>query len=52
MIDTQGRVLTTVFARSTGTSRRGGYGVPNAIVRRRLGEAVSASRVSTGPCAG
>jgi S1-C subfamily serine protease len=52
MIDTQGRVLTTVFARSTGTSRRGGYGVPNVIVRRRLGEAVSASRVSTGPCAG
>jgi S1-C subfamily serine protease len=53
MVDTQGRVLTTVFAKATGTARRGGYGVPNAIVRRRLVEAAGAgSRVSTGACAG
>jgi S1-C subfamily serine protease len=53
MVDTQGRVLTTVFAKATGTARRGGYGVPNAIVRRRLADAeASGSRVSTGPCAG
>jgi S1-C subfamily serine protease len=52
MVDTQGRVVTTVFARSTGTTRRGGYGVPNAIVARRLAEARRAgSPVSTGPCA-
>jgi S1-C subfamily serine protease len=53
MVDTAGRVLTTVFAQATGTKRRGGYGVPNAIVARRLGDAAPAgSRVSTGPCAG
>ncbi|HMJ35247.1 MAG TPA: MarP family serine protease [Baekduia sp.] len=53
LVDTQGRVLTTVFAKATGTSRRGGYGVPNAIVRRTLaGAAPSGSKVSTGPCAG
>jgi S1-C subfamily serine protease len=53
MVDTAGRVLTTVFAQATGTKRRGGYGVPNAIVARRLRDAAPAgSRVSTGPCAG
>jgi S1-C subfamily serine protease len=52
MVDTRGRVVTTVFARSTGTTRRGGYGVPNAIVARRLAEARSSgSPVSTGSCA-
>jgi S1-C subfamily serine protease len=52
MVDTAGRVLTTVFAQATATARRGGYGVPNAIVRRRLqGVAPPGSRVSTGPCA-
>ena len=44
-----GRVLTTVFAATRGSGRRGGYGVPNRVVRRRLGEA--AGPVSTGPCA-
>jgi S1-C subfamily serine protease len=53
IVDTQGRVLSTVFAKATGTARRGGYGVPNAIVRRKLADAEGAgSRVSTGPCAG
>jgi S1-C subfamily serine protease len=52
VVDTAGRVLTTVFATSTGSQRRGGYGVPNAIVRRTLDGAASAGRsVSTGPCA-
>ena len=45
-----GRVLTTVFAATRGSARRGGYGVPNAIARRRLDEA--AGPVSTGPCVG
>jgi S1-C subfamily serine protease len=52
LVSTDGRVLTTVFAQSTGTARRGGYGVPNAIVRRRLENvAARGSRASTGPCA-
>ena len=46
-----GRVLTTVFAASVGRSRRGGYGVPNDVVRRRLGVA-GGGPVSTGGCAG
>jgi S1-C subfamily serine protease len=53
LVDTSGRVLATVFAQSTGTVRRGGYGVPNAIVRRVLdGAAPEGRSVSTGPCAG
>jgi S1-C subfamily serine protease len=53
LVDTAGRVLTTVFAQSTGSTRRGGYGVPNAIVARALAGAAPAGRsVSTGPCAG
>lgn len=44
-----GRVLTTVFAATEGGRRRGGYGVPNRIVRRRLAEADGP--VSSGPCA-
>ncbi|MCW2985597.1 MAG: MarP family serine protease [Conexibacter sp.] len=52
VVDTSGHVLATVFATSTGTQRRGGYGVPNAIVRRTLeGAASGGGSVSTGPCA-
>jgi S1-C subfamily serine protease len=52
VVGTDGLVLTTVFAQATGTARRGGYGVPNAIVRRALdGVAPSGTHVSTGPCA-
>jgi uncharacterized membrane protein required for colicin V production len=47
-VDAQGRVLTTVFAATT-TGPRGGYGVPNAIVREAL--AGASGEVSTGPCA-
>ena len=46
-----GRVLTTVFAATTGGGRRGGYGVPNATVRRALAS-LGQETVSTGPCAG
>ena len=49
MVDGQGRVLTTVFAATT-SGPRGGYGVPNDVVRRALRR--GPERVSTGPCAG
>ncbi len=49
VVDGDGRVLTTVFAATVGTRVRGGYGVPNAIVRRAL--AGSRDVVGTGPCA-
>jgi S1-C subfamily serine protease len=52
VVDTSGAVVTTVFAKSTAATRHGGYGVPNAIVRRTLDGAVGSGRsVSTGPCA-
>ena len=49
VVDEDGRVATTVFAATT-SGPRGGYGVPNAVVRRALGSL--AGRVSTGPCGG
>jgi hypothetical protein len=48
MIDGRGRVLTTVFASTTGTGTRGGYGVPDSVVRAALARADE--RVDTGPC--
>jgi len=48
MVDGRGRVVATVFAATT-SGPRGGYGVPNAVVRRVLAGAREA--VSTGPCA-
>jgi S1-C subfamily serine protease len=52
VVDTSGRVLATVFAKATRSGRAGGYGVPNAIVRRVLDGAVGEGRaVSTGSCA-
>jgi S1-C subfamily serine protease len=50
MVDGRGRVLTTVFAATRGGRRRGGFGVPNDLVRRALRGATGP--VSTGPCAG
>jgi hypothetical protein len=47
MVDAAGRVLTTVCAATT-RGPRGGYGVPNAEVRKALAGAGGA--VSTGPC--
>jgi S1-C subfamily serine protease len=49
MVDGQGRVVTTVFAATT-SGPRGGYGVPNEVVREALGRA--GGPVSTGPCGG
>jgi S1-C subfamily serine protease len=51
VVDTDGRVLTTVFAKSTRRARDGGFGVPNALVRRALDDAARGGQVSTGPCA-
>jgi S1-C subfamily serine protease len=48
VVDGSGRVLTTVFAATVGARVRGGYGVPNAVVRRELAQAGRA--VDTGPC--
>jgi S1-C subfamily serine protease len=49
VVDASGRVVTTVFAAST-SGPRGGYGVPNAVVRDALQN--TDRSVSTGPCAG
>jgi len=48
MVDGRGRVITTIFA-ATISGPRGGYGVPNAVVRKALED--SSGAVSTGPCA-
>jgi hypothetical protein len=48
MVDGRGRVVATIFAATT-TGPRGGYGVPDAVVRRVL--AGAREPVSTGPCA-
>jgi len=47
MVDARGRVLTTIFAATT-SGPRGGYGVPNAVVRSAL--AGAGGPVSTRPC--
>jgi S1-C subfamily serine protease len=49
MVDGDGRVVTTIFATTT-SAPRGGYGVPNAVVRSAL--AGARGGVSTGPCGG
>jgi S1-C subfamily serine protease len=51
MVDGAGKVVTTVFAATT-SGPRGGFGVPNAIVRSRLQDARASRGVSTGRCAG
>ena len=49
VIDADGRVAATVFAATT-QGPRGGYGVPNAVVRRALDGL--GGPVDTGPCGG
>ncbi len=49
VVDAQGEVLTTVFAATVGSNSRGGFGVPDSIVRSALGRI--RGPVSTGPCA-
>jgi hypothetical protein len=50
LVDGRGRVLGTVFAATTGAGERGGYAVPDSIVRSALARA--SRPVDTGPCAG
>jgi S1-C subfamily serine protease len=49
VVDEAGRVLTTVFAATRGRRPRGGYGVPNDVVRSALRS--TSGFVDTGPCA-
>jgi len=49
LVDPQGRVAGTVFAASAGGRRRGGFAVPNDVVRQILARA--GGTVDTGPCA-
>ena len=51
MVDEDGQVVTTVFAATT-SGPRGGFGVPNSLVRNALDRAASSNGVSTGPCTG
>jgi S1-C subfamily serine protease len=48
VVDGAGRVVTTIFAASTGRQRTG-YGVPDTVVKRALGGV--RGPVDTGPCA-
>ena len=50
VVDSDGRVMATVFAASVGTGRHTGFGVPDSVVRGALGSAHGT--VSTGACAG
>ena len=49
MVDAEGRVVATIFAATT-AGPRGGYGVPNELVKSALADA--SGPVSTGPCGG
>jgi S1-C subfamily serine protease len=52
LVDGRGQVVATVFAALTGTSRPGGFAVPNPLVRAQLAKAKSrVAAVSTGRCA-
>ena len=51
MVDSDGEVVTTIFAATT-SGPRGGFGVPNEIVRRALDQAARSDGVSTGACTG
>lgn len=51
VVDGSGRVLTTVFAATT-SGPRGGFGVPNRVVRGALAAAARSGPVSSGACAG
>ena len=49
VVDSAGRVVTTVFAATVGGTRRAGFGVPDSIVADALRQA--GGPVDTGPCA-
>ena len=48
VIDARGRVAATIFAASTSSERRTGFGIPSEIVGEALGRA--GGPVDTGPC--
>jgi S1-C subfamily serine protease len=50
VVDSAGRVLTTVFAAAVGDRQQRGFGVPDSVVERALADAHGT--VDTGPCAG
>jgi S1-C subfamily serine protease len=51
LVGPNGLVLATVFAALTGTSRPGGFAVPNAVVQSQLAKALAHDRiVGTGHC--
>lgn len=50
VVDTEGRILATIFAATT-NGEPGGYGVPNDVVGEALRESSGAGAVRTGPCA-
>jgi S1-C subfamily serine protease len=50
VVDSDGRVLATVFAASVGSPRHTGFAVPDSVVRKALSGRLSS--VSTGACAG
>ncbi len=53
LVDAHGGVVATVFAALTGTSRHGGFAVPNSLVRAQLELARDrTAEVSTSRCAG
>jgi S1-C subfamily serine protease len=52
VVDGSGQVLATVFAAVTGTSRPGGFAIPDAVVQRVLARArIRRAAVATGHCA-
>jgi S1-C subfamily serine protease len=51
LVDSNGRVLATVFAALTATARPGGFAVPNSVVRSQLSKALQQrGPVATGHC--
>lgn len=52
IVSSSGQVLATVFAATRGSGPRGGYAVPNAVVRRVLARTRGGAVVGTGPCGG
>jgi hypothetical protein len=53
MVDAAGKVVATVFAAIVGSPQRGGFAVPNSLVRAQLARAEGQpGTVGTGPCAG
>jgi S1-C subfamily serine protease len=48
MVDSKGRVVTTIFAATVSSGAKSGFGVPDSIVRPALSRA--GAQVDTGPC--